>query len=127
MSRSLILLALLVATTSAVNVNFYASSSTCSGTATFTASVALDTCSCYAASDGATCAAYQKVTLSGSTYSWGYYTDNTCGTSAAACSTCWNDTYATTASAAVDRCDSWNRTDIKFATSDVSTTVIFNH
>ena len=87
MSRLLVLFALLVAATSAISINLYqlTSSSTlstaCSGAPLYTFVVDVDTCSCYSVTADS-CPMYQKVTLSGTTYTWGLHRTSACTTSA---------------------------------------------
>ena len=85
MSRLLVLLVVLVAATAAINVNFYAlqlpGALTCSRNATLTLDVPLWTCSCFPRTtpDGS-CGDYQKITLSGTNYTWDFYRDSACTT-----------------------------------------------
>merc|ERR1711934_524126 len=91
MSRSLFLFAMLIAAVSGQTVytSFYSGAANCDGTATFSLATVQDVCSCYGTSAGAACIGYQKVTLSGSTYTWGLYasSDTTCASTAAGTAT----------------------------------------
>merc|ERR1711924_60593 len=89
--------------------NSFYTASGCSGTPTLALSIELGTCSCYSL-DGSTCSYYQKTTLSGSTYTWTFYTDSACTTS------------VSTPGAALDTCQSTAAYNVKITTSNPSAT-----
>ena len=58
--------------------NIYSTSTDCSdSSAMYSLEAAQDVCSCYALSAGS-CFGYQKIALSGSDYTWSFYTDSAC-------------------------------------------------
>ena len=63
--------------------NIYSNSVDCSdSSAMYSLEAAQDVCSCYTFASGS-CIGYQKIALSGSTYTWSFFTDSACSTGVA--------------------------------------------